>query len=73
MIFVTVSHQDRTLHKVNDPKADYSGDLEEGKDGHEPRVEPCWSVLLINPLSAMWAVSWTPIWVQARMLGYSLN
>ena len=41
-------------HKVNDPKADYSGDLGEGKVGHEPRLEPCWSMLLIDPLSAMW-------------------
>ena len=41
---------DRTWHKVND----YSGDLGERKVGHEPRLEPCWSVLLIDPLSAMW-------------------
>ena len=41
---------DRTWHKVND----YSGDLREGKVGHKPRLEPCWSELLIDPLSAMW-------------------
>ena len=45
---------DRTWHKVNDPKADYNGDLGEGKVGHEPRLEPFWSMLLIDPLSAMW-------------------
>ena len=44
---------DRTWHKVND----YSGDLGEGKVGHELRLKPSWSVLLIDPLSAMW-VSW---------------
>ena len=42
-------------HKVNDPQADYSEDLGVGNVGHEPRFEPCWSMLLINPLSAMWA------------------
>ena len=41
---------DRTWHKIND----YIGDLGEGKDGNEPRLEPCWYVLLIDPLSAMW-------------------
>ena len=46
---------DRTWHKVNDPKADYSGDLGEWMVGHEPRLEPCWSMLLIVPLTAMWA------------------
>ena len=33
MIFVAAFPLDRTWHKVNDPKADYSGDLEEGKVG----------------------------------------
>ena len=41
---------DRSWHKVND----YSG---EGKVGHEPRLELCWSMLLIDSLSAMW-VKW---------------
>ena len=45
---------DRTWHKVINPKADYSVDLEEWKVGHEPGLEPCWSLLLIDPLSAMW-------------------
>ena len=31
---------------VNDPQADYSGDLGEGKDGYKPRLEPCWSMQL---------------------------
>ena len=46
---------DRTWHKVNDLKVDYSGDLGEGKVGHEPRLKPCWTMLIIGPLSAMWA------------------
>ena len=46
---------DRTRHKVNDLKIDYSGGLGEGKVGHEPKLEPCWFVLVIDPLSAMWA------------------
>ena len=46
--------------------------------GHEPRLEPCWSMLLIDPLSAMWELMsqsdlGPKIWVQARMPGYSLN
>ena len=54
-IFVGASQQDRTRHKVNEPKADYSGDLGEGKVGYEPRLEPCWPMLLIDLLSAMLA------------------
>ena len=42
-----------TWHKVKSPNADKG----EGKAGNEPRLEPCWSVLLIDPLSAMW-VEW---------------
>ena len=45
---------DKAWHKVKNPKADYSRDKEEGKVGNEPRLEPCWSELLIDPLSAMW-------------------
>ena len=41
----------RTWHKVND----YSADLGEGKVGHEPRLEPCWSMLVIDTPSAMWS------------------
>ena len=40
---------DRTRHKVNDLKTDYSGYFGKGKVGHELRLKPCWSVLLINP------------------------
>ena len=46
---------DRTRHKVNGPKVDYSGDLGEGKVGHEPKLESCWNMLIIGPPSAMWA------------------
>ena len=46
---------DRTRHKVNHPRADYSGDLGEGKVEHELRLEPGWSVLIIDPLGTMWA------------------
>ena len=42
---------DRTWHEVNDQKVDYSGGLGEGKVGHEP----CLTMLVIGPLSAMWA------------------
>ena len=44
---------DRTWHKVNDPKVNYSGDLGEGKVGHEPKLKACWSMLHIDPPSAM--------------------
>ena len=40
---------DMTWHKVNDLKVDYSGDLGEGKVGHEPRLELCKTVLVIDP------------------------
>ena len=30
---------DRTWHKINDPKVDYSGGLEWGKVQHEPRLD----------------------------------
>ena len=55
LIFVTAPQPDRTRHKVNDPKVDYSGDLGEGKVGNEPRLEPCWSTLVNGRLSAIWA------------------
>ena len=43
---------DSTWHKVNDLKVDYSV---EGKVGHDPWLEPCWAMLVLGPLSAMWA------------------
>ena len=46
----------RTWHKVNGLKVDYSGDLEEGKVGHESRLEPCWIMLVIDSFHAMWAL-----------------
>ena len=68
---------DRTWHKVNDPKVDYSGDLGEGKVRHEPRLKPaglCWSsahLVQCRPDEPSW--SWTQTWVQACMPDYSLN
>ena len=40
---------------VKSPKADYSGDKGKGNVGNKPRLEPCWSMLLIGSLGAMWA------------------
>ena len=40
---------DRTWFKVNGPKVDYSGGFGEGK------VKPCLTMLVIDPLSAIWA------------------
>ena len=54
-LFVSAFHQDRTWHKVNGPKVDYSGGFGEGKVKHKPRLEPCWTMLVIGPLSAIWA------------------
>ena len=45
---------DKAWHKVKRPKADYSGVKGEGV-GNESRLEPCWSMLLIGSLGAMWA------------------
>ena len=44
----------RTWLKFNDPKVNYSGDLGVGKVCHNLRLEPCWSMLVIGTLSAMW-------------------
>ena len=49
---------DRTWHKVNDTKVDYSENLGEGKIGHEPRFQLCCTMLVIDPLGAM-SVWWT--------------
>ena len=38
---------DRTRPKVNDSKDDYSGGLGEGKVGHDPKLEPCWTMMLL--------------------------
>ena len=46
---------DTAWHKVKSPKADYSGDLGEGKIRNEPKLETCWSMLLFGSLSAIWA------------------
>ena len=46
---------DRTWHKVNDPKVGLKWGLGKGNVGHEPRLEPCWTRLVISSLSAMWA------------------
>ena len=54
-LFVTASHEDRTWHKVKSPKANKSGNKGEGKVWNEPRLEPCWSMLLIGSLGAIWA------------------
>ena len=43
---------DRIWHKVNDPKGSFKWGF---RGGHEPRLEPCWFVLLNDPLNAMWA------------------
>ena len=34
---------DKTWHKVNDLRVDYSWGLGEGKVGHKPQVCLCWS------------------------------
>ena len=44
---------DRTWHNINDQKVDYSEDLGKEKVGHEPTLEPCWTLLVIDSLSAM--------------------
>ena len=57
-------------------RSDYSNDYE-GKVRPIPRLEPCWSMLVIDSLSEMWADepsrTWAQIWVQAGMPDYSLN
>ena len=44
---------DRTRQKVNEPKVDLKWGLGEGKVGLEPRLEPCWTLLVIGSLNAM--------------------
>ena len=48
---------DRTWQKVNDPKLGLKWRLGEGKVGHGPRHEPCWTLLVIGSISVMWAWS----------------
>ena len=53
-LFVAASHQTGLWHKVKTPKADKSGNKADGEFGNESRLEPCCSMQLIDPLSAMW-------------------
>ena len=68
---------DKTRHKVNDPKVDYSGDLGEGKVGTSRGSSPTalyWSsahLVQCGPDEPSW--SWIQIWVQVRIPDYSLN
>ena len=55
-MFATASHQTGLdTRPMNDLEADCIGDLVDGRGGHEPRLEPSWSFLLIDALSATWA------------------
>ena len=58
---------DSTWPKVNDPKVDYNGDLGEGKVGNEPMLEPCWTLLVIGLLSAMW-VWWASLDIDPNLV-----
>ena len=68
---------DRTWHKVNDPKVDYSGDLGEGMSGMSQGSSPAWlccssaHLVQCKPDEPSW--TWTQIWIQARLPDYSLN
>ena len=44
----------------------------EGKVGHEPRLEPCWTMLLQCEPDEPCRI-WTQTWVQAQIPDYSLN
>ena len=46
---------DRTWHKINDTKVGLKWGLGEGEFRHEQRFEPYLTMLVIDPLSAMWA------------------
>ena len=48
MIFISASHQ-----AGFDPRSLYSGDIEEGEGEHEPKLVPCWTVLVIRTLGEM--------------------
>ena len=54
-IFVSASHQTGHDTRSMTRRTYSSGDLEERKVAHEPRLEPCWSLLVRSPLSAIWA------------------
>ena len=70
LIFVAASclPPDRTWHKVNDPKVDYSGDLGEGKVGYEPS----WT-MLDYVLGLMWACSRSLALPSATLVTYPGN
>ena len=77
IVFDAASPPDRTWHKVNDPKADYSGDLAgAGRAWAEARtllVCAAHRPTTCNVGLMSQAVSWSQIWVQARMPSYSFN
>ena len=54
-LFVAASHQTRLDTRSKARRPIKVGIKVGGKVGNEPRLEPCWSVLLIGSLSAMWA------------------
>ena len=54
-LFVAASHQTGLDTRSKARRPIKVGDKGEGKVGNEPRFEPCWSMLLIVSLSAMWA------------------
>ena len=56
-IFVCL-RPDRTWQKVIDLKVDYSGGLREGNVEHEPRLEPCLTMLVINPNLGQGMYTW---------------
>ena len=65
------------IDNVNDPKVDYSRDLGEGRLGRSWGLSParlCWSSAhLVQCGSDEPSLTWTQIWVWARMPDYSLN
>ena len=68
---------DKTWHKVNDLKIDYSEDLGRGRLGTSRSLSPawlCWSsahFLQYGPDEPCW--TWTQIYVQTCMPDYRLN
>ena len=57
---------DRAWHKVNHPKVDYGGGLEEGKVGHEP----CWTMMqFAHPKVAQSKPAWEPFSLKSAFVG----
>ena len=54
-VYLSLPPTRQDLTQGQKPEGRLNGDNGEEEVGNEPRLEPCWSVLLIDSLGAIWA------------------